>query len=470
MTILVAVLSLAVITLSIRVFIERQRLYAIQEQLENTTEEKEVLLDFLHIITEDVAKGADKDAIYRRLVRATALSCGAMSACFYEQHNNKLIPIAVEGLFPPLQRHIGKYPTRSQFLESAFAHEAIPLDKGIVADVFKYGTPVFIQEGIGDTRLIQHNDDALKINSLIAVPVMFAGVKYGVLVLVNPISNKSFSTTMYSLAKTLGEQGGLALYNLDGISARIARSQMDTDLRLASSVQHYLLPKQLPTNSNFSTAVTYKPQLLIGGDFYDTIRMSDGKTGIVIADVSGNGVSAAMLMAVAQSKLHYIAKMGMSPAQTLIKLNAEIVHSMRTDMFITITFAIIDSTANKITIARAGHELPILYKASQNKCIEIKSAGMAVGMVEPEIFDEVIEDVEIDFEQDDIFVLYTDGVTEATNSAGEEYTTSRFLSEIEKNAMLTSKEINNCIVQSVIDFAKEHSLTDDLTLLSIKKN
>jgi len=105
-SLVILVSSICIITLSIRLYIDMQRLYAIQEKLENTTEEKEVLLDFLHIITEDVAKGANKDAIYRRLVRATALSCGAMSACFYECINNKLVPVAVEGLFPPLQ---GKY-------------------------------------------------------------------------------------------------------------------------------------------------------------------------------------------------------------------------------------------------------------------------------------------------------------------------------------------------------------------------
>ncbi len=468
--IVILVLSITLIVISIRQYIDRQRLYTIQEKLESTTEEKEVLLDFLHIITEDVAKGADKDAIYRRLVRATALSCGALSACFYECVNNKLVPVAVEGLFPPLQRKMPKLKTRSDFLEYTFAHENIPIDSGVIAEVYKTSEPIFIRKAMYDSRIIQHDDDSIKIKSFIAVPVSFAGVKYGVLVLVNPISNKSFTSTIFSLAKTLGEQGGLALYNLDGIAARVVRSQMDSDLRLASSVQHLLLPKQLPVNEKFSTAVTYKPQLLIGGDFYDTIRMSDGKTGVVIADVSGNGVSAAMLMAVAQSKLHYIAKLGMSPAQTLKKLNAEIVRSMRMDMFITITFAIIDNQANTITLARAGHELPILYKASQQKCVEIKSAGMAVGMVEPEIFDEVIEDITIDFNSNDIFVLYTDGITEAVNTSGDEFATKRLIAELEMNSKAYPKEINANIVNAVKNFTQGNALSDDLTLLSIKKN
>ena len=469
-SLVILVSSICIITFSIRLYIGMQRLYTIQEKLENTTEEKDVLLDFLHIITEDVAKGANKDAIYRRLVRATALSCGAMSACFYERVNDKLVPVAVEGLFPPLQRKIPKFKTRSQFLECVIAHKPMPMDSGIIADVYKTSEAVFIKKAMYDSRIIQHEDDSIKIKSFIAVPVTFAGEKYGVLVLTNPISNKSFTSTIFSLAKTLGEQGGLALYNLDGIAARVVRSQMDNDLRLASSVQHYLLPEKLPTNEKFSTAVTYKPQLLIGGDFYDTIKLEGGKTGIVIADASGNGVPAAMLMAVAQSKLHYIAKMGMSPAQTLIKLNAELVRSMSSDMFITITFAIIDSDANTITIARAGHELPIIYKAKEGKCVEIKSSGMAVGMVESEIFDEMLEDITIPFEKNDVFILYTDGATEATNSKGEEFTTARLITEIEINATSPVKEINESIFNAVKNFAHNNRLSDDLTLLSIKKN
>ncbi len=465
-------LALLVVAI-VLIVINKRTKYKLQAELENAKEEKQVILDFIHLITEDIAKGTDKDTICKRIVRATAFSCGAMSACMYEKHKNQFVPVAEEGLFPPLQNDIEKnanFATRCDFLDAATKPETLPIANTIVSEVYNTGKPVFIKNALNDKRLISHSDESLKIRSFIAVPIMFLGKKYGVLIVVNPISQKGFSQTNFTLAQSLGDQGGLALYNLDGIAALMAKSKMESDLHLASSVQKYLLPRKMPNNENISIAVKYFPHQLIGGDGYDVIKMLEGRIGVLIADVSGKGISAALLMAVAQSKLHYIAKQINSPAQALKKLNSDIVSFMRTDMFITITFAVIEKDASKVTIARAGHEKPILYKADKDEFIEPKSAGMAVGMVDPEIFDEVIEDIEVSLDNNDILVLYTDGVTEAVNEENQEYTTIRLLESIRKNAHANNAEIlNNAIIKDLKSFTGDNAYSDDLTLLSIKK-
>lgn len=467
----VIILSAALCLAIFFAFKYARALSALREEFENSSEERQVLLDFLHTITEDVAKGADKAAVYERLLRATASSCGALGACVFERRGGKFAPAAVEGLFPPLSKKIDRnaYPTRNKFLEAVTAPENLADDRGLVAGVFTSGKPLFIRSAEGDSRVAAQDDDAIKIKSLIAAPVMFAGNKYGVLAVINPISQKTFTPTIFSLAQALGEQGGLALFNLDGISARVAKSQMESDLRLASSVQKFLLPKRLPSTDKFSISVKYMPHQLIGGDFYDIINMPDGRTGVVIADVSGKGVSAAMLMAVAQSKLHYIARMGMTPAQTLMKLNAELVRSMRSDMFITITFAILENGASQMTLARAGHELPLIYRSKTGACEKLKSPGMAVGMVPPEIFDAAIEDASISLDSGDIAILYTDGLTEASNREGEEFSQARLMRTIETCKKTSAAELNSAIIKSLEIFTDENSHSDDLTLLSIKK-
>ena len=472
MTFFVIVLALAIIALLL-LLRNRSEIYKMRETVEHTNEEKQVLMDFLHIATEDIAKGADKKTICRRLVRATAFSCGAMSACLYEKEGDMLIPVAEEGLFPPLQRHIGKQPedsARSDFLEDASTEEILPAENNVIADVFKTGKAIFIRKATGDSRIIQHEDDALKIKTFMAVPVKMQNVVYAVLVVVNSISGKKFTPTIFSLAKSLGEQGGLAIYNLEGMHARIAKSKMESDLRMARSIQRYLMPQQLPKNKEFSIATKYTPHQLIGGDFYDIIDLPNGKTGVVIADASGKGVSAAILMAVSQSRLHNIAKEGLSPAETLKKLNAEIVHSIRTDMFITITFVIIEQDASKLTIARAGHELPIVYRKNDDCCQEIRSEGMAVGMVDSELFDETIEDISVDFNSGDMLVLYTDGLTEAVNENGEEYTAKTLIEKIPAFAHKNPEKFNDAIIDDLKSFVGGNSYSDDLTLLAIKKN
>ena len=178
-----------------------------------------------------------------------------------------------------------------------------------------------------------------------------------------------------------------------------------------------------------------------------------------------------MIMAICRTKLQSLALKNKSPSETLKELNADIVESMRTDMFITMTYAIIDTNASKITLARAGHEHALLYKSAtpDQSASKIKSAGMAVGMVDSELFDESIEDVEFEFNKGDVLVLYTDGVTEAENKNGEEYSTARLASTISQFGSLTAKEMNDAIVKDVETFSDKTKHADDLTLLCVKQ-
>lgn len=440
--------------------------YVWREELDRLRDEKNIVIEFLHKTAEDIS-GANKPKLYERIVRATAISCGAMSACVYEkQPDGKLRAKAVEGLFPPQSRKIAKQSgdqLRTKFLENALVDEVLEPQEGIVGFVASEGESVLVKNGDKDNRVMRHGDDSLKIKSFIAVPIMFSGKLYGVLAAANPISETDFS-----LARSLGEQAGLALHNLESVSALILKNKMESDLKLASSVQQYLLP-QIPADTNkLQFAVKYVPQQLIGGDFYDFIDLPDGKLGIVIGDVSGKGASAAILMAICQTKLRYIARENAAPSKTLKKLNAEMVDSMRTDMFITMIYAVVDRDASHITLARAGHEPALLHRANSAVAEKIKSGGMALGMVQPEIFDETIEDISFDFGKGDVFTLYTDGVTEAATPDGEEYSTARLAAITSALAQNDAAKINTDTIAELEHFTKNSVYPDDLTLLTVK--
>ena len=445
--------------------------YVWREELDRLRDEKNIVIEFLHKTAEDIS-GANKPKLYERIVRATAISCGAMSACVYEkQPDGKLRAKAVEGLFPPQSRKIAKQSgdqLRTKFLENALVDEVLEPQEGIVGFVASEGESVLVKNGDKDNRVMRHGDDSLKIKSFIAVPIMFSGKLYGVLAAANPISGKAFSETDFSLARSLGEQAGLALHNLESVSALILKNKMESDLKLASSVQQYLLP-QIPADTNkLQFAVKYVPQQLIGGDFYDFIDLPDGKLGIVIGDVSGKGASAAILMAICQTKLRYIARENAAPSKTLKKLNAEMVDSMRTDMFITMIYAVVDRNAAHITLARAGHEPALLHRSDSAVAEKIKSGGMALGMVQPEIFDETIEDISFDFGKGDVFTLYTDGVTEAATPDGEEFSTARLAATTSALAQNDAAKINTDTIAELEHFTKNSVYPDDLTLLTVK--
>ena len=445
------------------------------DELDRLREERQVIIDFLHRSADDIGSGANREKIYKRTVRATALSCGAMSACVYEKNaDGKLVAKACEGLFPPQTKKIGRRKNgelRAKYIENALMAETIEPNEGILGEVAASGRSVLIKDALKDPRIIKHDDESLKIRSFMAVPLIFRGQLSGVLAVANPISGRAFTDTEFSLAKSLGEQCALALQNAEAVSALLMRNKLEFDLRLASSIQRYLLPENLPQTESLEFAVKYLPQQLIGGDFYDFFKLPHGKIGVVIGDVSGKGIPAAILMALCQTKLRYIAMSGKSPAQTLCLLNSEMVHAMRSDMFITIIYLVIDPKSGEARFARAGHEPPLLARADSDEAAQpLKSSGMALGMVSEELFDEVMEDASFKMNSGDVLVLYTDGLTEAANPEGGEFTAKKLAQTISTLRSRNANDLNDEIIKSVEAFmGPGNKYGDDLTLLTVKK-
>lgn len=445
------------------------------DELDRLREERQVIIDFLHRSADDIGSGANREKIYKRTVRATALSCGAMSACVYEKTaDGKLVAKACEGLFPPQTKRIGRRKNgelRAKYIEDALMAETIEPNEGILGEVAASGRGVLIKDALKDPRIIKHDDESLKIRSFMAVPLIFRGQLSGVLAVANPISGRAFTDTEFSLAKSLGEQCALALQNAEAVSALLMRNKLEFDLRLASSIQRYLLPENLPQTESLEFAVKYLPQQLIGGDFYDFFKLPHGKIGVVIGDVSGKGIPAAILMALCQTKLRYIAMSGKSPAQTLCLLNSEMVHAMRSDMFITIIYLVIDPKSGEARFARAGHEPPLLARADSDEAAQpLKSSGMALGMVSEELFDEVMEDASFKMNSGDVLVLYTDGLTEAANPEGGEFTAKKLAQTISTLRSRNANDLNDEIIKSVEAFmGPGNKYGDDLTLLTVKK-
>ena len=149
------------------------------DELDRLREERQVIIDFLHRSADDIGSGANREKIYKRTVRATALSCGAMSACVYEKTaDGKLVAKACEGLFPPQTKRIGKRKNgelRAKYIENALMAETIEPNEGILGEVAASGRSVLIKDALKDPRIIKHDDESLKIRSFMVVPLIFRG-------------------------------------------------------------------------------------------------------------------------------------------------------------------------------------------------------------------------------------------------------------------------------------------------------
>jgi sigma-B regulation protein RsbU (phosphoserine phosphatase) len=455
---------------------KRRQIKTLDEEKQLLRQEKQIVVEFMHNMVEAVVESSDREAMFQRIIHAAILSTGAISACIFEKRaNNTLQGIAVEGLFPP-QRKIPEATdsdprTRAHAIQSVLKSESFHMGEGLIGQVAKSKRALLIPNALTDPRVIQHSDPSLLIRSIIVAPVLFDGELIGVLAVANPADGLAFTDTDFSLVESLAEQVGLAVHNSDAMQLQIEKSKIDLDIELASNTQQLLLPKQFPPSESISFATHYTAAQKVGGDLYDVFSLDEKTIAFAIADVSGKGVSASILMAICQTHLRHFAKLHRSPSAVLSAINVAMESSMQRDMFITMVYAIIDLETEQLTLARAGHELPFFYDQHSNGSLDvgpIQSPGMAVGMVPPEIFDAVIKDTSIHFGDEDALLLYTDGITEAVNPAGEEYTGERLLKLLRTNGKESAQTILDRTLDSVQRFADGAGQVDDLTLIAIK--
>ena len=447
------------------------------EDKHEVLQEKQIVVDFMHDMVEALGENLRRTDLLQRIVHAAILSTGALSACFFERTpKGTMRGAAVEGLFPPHRplpesmRH--KATTRAHFLEQILRSEEFPASDGIVGMVAASGKAVMIVDATADARVTKHDDPALKVKSLIAAPVIFRGEFYGVLCVVNPADGQPFDENDFSLACSLAEQAGMAVHNQSLLHFQLEKRQLDLDLALASSIQQLLLPSEAPVVPGLVLDARYRAAQQVSGDLYDFIPLADGRLGVAVADVSGKGIAASLLMAICRTNLRQVAQRHDSPVAVLTEVNRAMGGEMRKGMFITMIYAIVDPARSEICFARAGHELPLLlhYAASGGGRAEyVASDGMPVGLVPAEIFQSVLEEKRVPFVAGDVFVLYTDGLTEAANESGQEFSGARLADVVRNLGAQLPFSINDGILETVQRFTGKEQHRDDFTLVTIRR-
>ncbi len=475
--VLVIGLILGALAMFLPVYRSRRTVRRLEEEKAQVTQERQLVVDFMHHMVEALGEGLTREALHQRIVHAAILCSGALSACLFEKtEDGKMRSAAVEGLFPPhrpLPAAVReKLATRARFIEQVLKTEAFPANEGIVGAVVQTGRGQLIADAAADARVVLHEDPALKVRSLIAVPLQFRDRFFGVLAVANSADGEPFTLTDFSLMQSLAEQAALALHNAEFLNFQIEKRQLDLDLSLASGIQQMLLPKEPPQMGGLDIDARYTPAQKVSGDFYDLFPLSPTRLGVAVADVSGKGIPASLLMAMCRTNLRQIAPRHESPAQTLAEVNRALGGDLR-GMFITILYAVIDTERNEVTFARAGHELPLFSRRDRVTGVAVGeyvgSEGMPLGLVPDEIFTAVIQDRMEPFHQGDALVLYTDGLTEAPNEEDKEFSGARLADAVHALHARSARALNDGILETVHRFAGNTALRDDLTLVTIKR-
>lgn len=211
------------------------------------------------------------------------------------------------------------------------------------------------------------------------------------------------------------------------------RVRQEREFNLAREVQQHLLPTVFPALGDFEVEVLSQPSLHLGGDYYDVVEVDERRRGFVIADVSGKGAPAALMMAACRASVRLCAQGERSPAEVLRKVNRAIQPDMPPRMFITLFYGILDLDTHELRYSRAGHEAGVLLRGGGGVMETLEAGGMALGLVTGAIFDQ-IEEGAVMLRAGDVLALHTDGVNEACNVAGEEFGRDRMVGVLRRHA------------------------------------
>jgi len=302
--------------------------------------------------------------------------------------------------------------------------------------------------------------------SLIAVPNYDQGVALNMVVLMRK-EPASFQREQFPLWVWMSNLFGRATHNLVlSEELKKAYEAVDYELKVVADIQRSLLPKELPRIPNLSLAVHYQTSRRAGGDYYDFFPLPDGRWGILIADVSGHGTPAAVLMAITHSIAHAYPGPPTPPAQMLNYVNRHLTsrYIIQSETFVTAFYGIYDPADRSLTYACAGHNPPRWKRCAGGGISSLATLdGLPLGIEPDHTYRERTEE----FQPGDQIIFYTDGIVEATNSAGEMFGVER-LDRVLSQCREEASELLGAVLTALEEFTAGQPPADDQTLLVAK--
>ncbi len=443
-----------------------------KERHELLTEESRVF-SFLHEMGDLLAKDRGLRPLYDEIASGVARVVGADCAALYlidARHPEQLTPMSMtvdaapvvhlpEASLTATAHELGSWlrrtlvPLEGCLLGRCFTSQAA-LQTGPLHDAALWGAPLGTSQAGA---------------AFMFAPVTTGSRKLGVLAVVQHAGKEPFTAHEFDVFRSAAEQCAFALASALTQQEAVEKRRIEQELRAASEVQSVLLPRESPPVPGYRIVAANLPARVMSGDYYDYIPLEGERTGVVIADVSGKGVAASLVMATCRALVRGVAQTR-GPSEALAMVNRRLWGDMREDMFISMAYCILEAHSPTVTMCRAGHDAPLHYIHATGEVHALKTPGLALGVDSGKVFDRVSKDHTFTMAPGDCLLLYTDGVNEAENPEGEQYGMERLIQVLAATAPAGPQAVLDT-VRSVI---KEHAGTapqnDDITIIVIQRD
>jgi sigma-B regulation protein RsbU (phosphoserine phosphatase) len=473
--ILIPVAALVVTALIFALQNQRRRVRNIRRKFDDFEREEQRMFTFLHDLGLAIENEPSPSMLSRIIVDGIDKVVAARGGAIYflNAEGGFLSPSYISEECPPLigiPVEIRKKAERDpRALESHVRLSRIAMEDGILGHCLSVGEPIHVPDVKNHPAFrdafSRYTDDV----AVLLSPLRHANKDLGVLAVARRHEDGNFSNNDFAVFRTAAEQSSFAIGN-----ARIHREAhekraMEGELRNAREVQRILLPQQDPVINGFRISGTNVPARIISGDYYDYLDLGDDKFGIAIADVSGKGVPAGLLMAMCRSSLRSVAPGEMSPSKVMASVNRQLFPDIREDMFISMAYGILDAATGKLTLSRAGHDPALLYRRQTGKVELLRSPGLALGVDGGTVFERVTRDQEIELKSGDCVLFYTDGVKEAVDADEEEFGMERMSESFRRSAPLGAETVLIRMQEELKMFTGDGKQMDDITLVALEK-
>jgi serine phosphatase RsbU (regulator of sigma subunit) len=297
----------------------------------------------------------------------------------------------------------------------------------------------------------------------VTIPMISQGELIGVLNLGKKQNNDDYSAEDLDILTQASAQTALALQNLNLQSYYIDKKRMDKELEMARNIQRRLMPQEIPQVTGLEVYGESRPCFEVAGDYYDVISNNEGNTFMVIADVSGKGAGAAMIMANLQASIRVGLEITEDFSEFVARINNHIFNNTSSSEFITLFIGAWEPATGSFHYINAGHNPPVMIDKAGN-VTTFDATGLILGVLKDQMYERKI----IKIEPGSVIAIYTDGLEEAMNHENEMYGQERIIESLKTNRELSSKEIVKKIQNEAIEFCKGKPLHDDLTMIVIK--
>lgn len=301
--------------------------------------------------------------------------------------------------------------------------------------------------------------------SEIAVPLIYEEKVIGVVALESGTKN-AFNEYHGRLLENIANNLSIGIVNARLYQERVEREkQLEREILMARDVQRSMIPESAPHLKGFEIAARLEPALNLSGDFYDYVALSENRLGIMIGDVAGKGIRAAMGMAAARSILRSVARRGQGPSRVLRDANLRIHRDLGSQLLLTLVYAVIDSETRTLQYCNAGHNAPLLVSAN-GKWRALKTGGLLMGVFDKQQF----KSETLHLERGDLLLFYTDGLPEAHTPSPDhvEFGEQRILDFLLRHRHLKAPALIDALIKWINEFTSGAHQHDDLTLLAIR--